>query len=301
MELLIVAIIVIAGFVFVSSRRNKRRQLEADAEALRAVTKVAEEDVTRLGEDVAQLDVDTAGRQLDEATRQDYRRALDSYDAAKSALDRVQKPDDVRGITGILEDGRYAIACVQARLAGKLVPARLPPCFFNPQHGPSSENVDWAPPGGVPRSVPACPADAERVRAGAEPDVRKVPVGAGRRPYWQAGPGYGPYAQGYFSPFAMSGLLPGLFLGSLLSGGFDGNGSYSDGYQDGADSADGGDGGGGDGGDSGDGGFDGSDGGDGGGFDSGDSGGFDSGGFDGGGFDGGGFDGGGFDFGGGDF
>ena len=301
MELLIVAIIVIAGVVFVSSRRNKQRQQEADAQALRAVTKVAEEDVTRLGEDVAQLDVDTGGRQLDEATRQDYRRALHSYDAAKSALDRVQRPDDVRGITGILEDGRYAIACVQARLAGRPVPARLPPCFFNPQHGPSSENVDWAPPGGVPRSVPACPADADRVRAGAEPDVRKVPVGAGRRPYWQAGPGYGPYAQGYFSPFAMSGLLPGLFLGSLLSGGFDGNGSYSDGYQDGADGADGGDGGGGDGGDSGDGGFDGSDGGDGGGFDSGDSGGFDSGGFDGGGFDGGGFDGGGFDFGGGDF
>ena len=198
--------------------------------------KAAEEDVIRFGEDVTLLGNETTGRQLDEATRQDYRRALDSYDAAKTALDRVQRPDDIRGITGILEDGRYAVACVQARLAGKPVPARLPPCFFNPQHGPSSENVDWAPPGGVPRSVPACPADAERVREGAEPDMRKVPVGAGRAPYWQGGPGYSPYAQGYFSPFAMSGLLPGLFLGSLLSGGFGGgDGSYSDGYQDGQD------------------------------------------------------------------
>jgi uncharacterized membrane protein YgcG len=289
--LLVVVAIVIAFFVVRSQRREKARE----AEALRSVRSAAEEDVVRFGEDVTRLGDETAGRELDEATRQDYRRALDAYDSAKSALDRVAQPDDVRGITGILEDGRYAVACVQARLAGKPVPARLPPCFFNPQHGPSSENVDWAPPGGVPRSVPACPADAERVRLGAEPDLRKVPVGAGRQPYWMGGPGYAPYAQGYFAPFAMTGLLPGLFLGSLLTGGFGGDGSYSDGYQDGQDAGDGGDGGdgGGDGGggDYGDGGGDYGDGG----GDYGDGGGgFDGGGFDGGGFDGGGFDGGGF-------
>src|SRR3954468_24088597 len=257
MELLIL-IVVIGIVIAVVVNRSQRREKQRELEALTAVRAAAEEDVVRFGEDVTLLGDETAGRQLDEATRQDYRRALDAYDGAKTALDRVRAPDDVRGITGILEDGRYAMACVQARLAGKPVPARLPPCFFNPQHGPSSENVDWAPPGGVPRSVPACPADAERVRAGAEPDVRKVPVGAGRRPYWQGGPGYGPYAQGYFSPFAMSGLLPGLFLGSLLSGGFGGgDGSYSDGYQDGVDS---------DAGDGNDGGDGGGDGGDGGGY-----------------------------------
>ena len=300
MELLILLVvigIVIAVVVTRSQRREKQRELEA----LTAVRAAAEEDVVRFGEDVTLLGNETAGRELDEATRQDYRRALDAYDASKSALDRVTKPDDIRGITGILEDGRYAIGCVQARLAGKPLPARLPPCFFNPQHGPSVENVDWAPPGGVPRSVPACAADAERVRAGAEPDVRKVPVGAGRKPYWQGGRGYGPYAQGYFSPFAGSGLLPGLFLGSLLSGGFGGgDGSYSDGYQDGQDS--GGDGSGGDGGDGGDGGGDGDGSGDGGGYDSagGDYG--DGGGYDGGGSDVSGGDwGGGGDFGGGDF
>ena len=252
MDVLIVLVLLVIGIGFLVTR-SQRRERQRELESLQSVKAVAEEDVTRLGEDVALLDTETAGRQLDEATRQDYRRALDSYDAAKAALDRVRVPDDVRGITGILEDGRYAVACVQARLAGRPLPTRLPPCFFNPQHGPSAENVDWAPPGGVPRSVPACPADAERVRAGAEPDVRKVPVGAGRAPYWQGGPGYAPYAQGYFSPFAMSGLLPGLFLGSMLSGGFGGgDGSYSDGYQDGQDSGgDGGDGGGGEGGDSG--------------------------------------------------
>jgi type II secretory pathway pseudopilin PulG len=284
MDLLIV-LVVLGVVLAVIVTRSQRRERERTQQALTSVRSAAEEDVVRFGEDVTLLGDETAGRQLDEATRQDYRRALDAYDSAKAALDRVQQPDDVRGITGILEDGRYAIACVQARLAGKPVPARLPPCFFNPQHGPSSENVDWAPPGGVPRSVPACPADAERVRQGAEPDVRKVPVGAGRRPYWQGGPGYGPYAQGYFSPFAMTGLLPGLFLGSLLAGGFDGGGSYSDGYQDGQDAS--GD----------DGSYDGGDGGD-----SGDGGGYDDGGSgDGGGDYGGGGDFGGGDFGGGDF
>ncbi len=238
MDLLIMLVVLGAVLAFVVSR-SRRREQERQEAALGYVRAAAEEDVVRFGEDVTLLGTDTAGRTLDEATRQDYRRALDSYDAAKAALDRVQRPDDVRGVTGILEDGRYAIACVEARLADRPVPARLPPCFFNPQHGPSGENVEWAPPGGVPRPVPACPADAERVRLGAEPDVRKVPVGAGRQPYWQGGPGYGPYAQGYFSPFAMTGLLPGLFLGSLLAGGGGGGGmdssSYSDGYQDGLD------------------------------------------------------------------
>jgi hypothetical protein len=250
MELILLAVIGVGALLLVlrSQSRKKQRELES----LQEVRSVAEEDVTRLGEDVALLDAETSGRQLDEAARQDYRRALDAYDSAKAALDRVRAPEDIRGITGILEDGRYAVACVQARLAGRPLPTRRPPCFFNPQHGPSSEDVEWAPAGGVPRSVPACPADAERVRAGAEPDVRKVPVGAGRQPYWQGGPGYGPYAQGYFSPYAGSGLLPGVLLGAVMFGGFggwDGNGSYSEGYQDGMDSGDGGGDGGGGGGD----------------------------------------------------
>jgi hypothetical protein len=185
------------------------------------------------------LDAATAGRALDEATTQDYRRALDAYDSAKAALDRMQRPEDARAVTETLEDGRYAVSCVRARFAGEPIPVRRPPCFFNPQHGPSTEDVDWAPPGGLPRQVPVCAADAERVKLGAEPDTRKVLVGNQRRPYWEAGPAYQPWAQGYFGGYAMSGLLPGVLMGAILGSSFGGWGDHD--YGDGGDQGDGGD------------------------------------------------------------
>ena len=151
MELFIVLLIIAAGaWAYSAWSSNRRRQQERDA-SLASVRAAAAEDVTRLGEDVASLDAATAGRTLDEATMQDYRRSLDEYDSAKAALERMRSAEDARPVTEALEDGRYAVACVRARLAGEPIPVRRPPCFFNPQHGPSTEDVEWAPPGGMPR------------------------------------------------------------------------------------------------------------------------------------------------------
>jgi hypothetical protein len=108
---------------------------------------------------------------------------------------------------------------VKARVAGEPLPAKRPPCFFNPAHGPSSQDVTWAPPGGVQRSVPACPADAERVLAGADPYIRTVQVGAQRVPYWEGGPAYAPWAQGYYNRWSGSDMLSGMLIGGLLFGG----------------------------------------------------------------------------------
>jgi hypothetical protein len=242
MLVLLALLLVIGAVVAVSASRASARRKAEEAAALEGVRRAAEEDVLRLGEDITSLDVDLAGRELDEGTRQDYRRALDAYDSAKVALDQMRRAEEVRGVTQALEDGRYAMSCVRARLDGRPLPARRPPCFFNPQHGPSVEDVQWAPPGGIPRSVPACAADAERVRLGAEPDARKVLVGGSRRPYWEAGPAYGPWAQGYFAPYAMSGLLPGILMGAVLTGGFGGwdGGHDGGGYDDGSGGGDGG-------------------------------------------------------------
>jgi len=258
MELFVVLMIglAIVGLMAYRRQQTQRRELEArQAEDLAAVKRTADEDVTRYGEEVTRLDTAVLGHDLDEATRQDYQRALDCYEQAKSAVAAVESPDQIRHVTEVLEDGRYAVACVRARIAGEPLPQRRPPCFFNPGHGPSTTDIAWAPPGGQQRDIPVCAADAERVAAGAEPDIRTVMHGPQRVPYWQGGPAYSPYANGYFGSYAMSGLVPGFLLGSLLMPGFGMGGwgaGYDEGYNEGMADAGGGDaggdGGGGDGG-----------------------------------------------------
>jgi hypothetical protein len=285
--LLVIVAVVLAGVGLYRRAAINRREAAERAELESQLTtskKAADEDVTTFGEELQRLDTDVAGHPLNEPMQQDYQRALDAYDNAKMSLDAVQRPEEIKHVTEILEDGRYAIACVKARVAGEPLPAKRPPCFFNPAHGPSSQNVSWAPPGGVARDVPACPADAERVLAGADPYIRTVQRGAQRVPYWEGGPAYAPWAQGYYNRWSGSDMLTGMLVGSMLFGGM-GNmfamGAMTAGMGDGGGGGEmGGDAGGDVGGDSGgDGGgwFDG--GGDGGGWFGGDGGGFDFGGF----------------------
>ena len=295
MELLVVLVVVavFVGIAVAASRHQRRTALERRRAAdLAAAAKVADEDVTRFGEELQRLDTEMLTTPLDEPMRQDYQRALDSYEAAKDTLSRATAPEHVKHVTESLEDGRYAVACVLARRNGEPLPVRRPPCFFNPAHGPSTTDIDWAPPAGIPRQVPVCAADADRVSQGAEPDIRTVQEGYRRVPYWQAGPAYSPWASGYFGAYAASNLLPTFMLMTLLSpswdGGFvpgadtdfgagDGDGDWGggdgggDGWGNGGDSGDGGGDGGGNGGDGGDGGGWGDGGGD---FGGGDFGGF---------------------------
>ena len=218
--LLLLAALAIA--LILSARRSRQRELAEAAAELEPVKKLAFEDVTALGEELQSLDADLIGRPLDEGERADYQRALDAYEAAKTAAEAMAAPDDIRHVTTILDDGRYAIACVRARVAGEPLPTRRPPCFFDPRHGLSVTDVTWAPAGGVPRDVPACALDAERVRAGAEPDTRQVMVGPQRVPYWQGGPAFAPYAAGYFASYGvMNWLMMGLMFDAAF-GGFDG-------------------------------------------------------------------------------
>lgn len=239
----LVVVLVIVGVV--ATRRSQQRRRELEAAELASVKAFAEEDVIKFGEELQRLDVDVAGVQLDDTTRQDYQRALDEYETAKKTLDSVQRPDDIKPITEILEDGKYAVACVRARIDNDPLPQRRPPCFFNPQHGPSVSDVDWAPAGGAYRRVPVCAADAERVEAGAEPDIRKVSVNGERVPYWQGGPAYSGWMQGYFAGFATSGLLPMFLMTSMMGGMWGGYGDGGYGDEGGGDGGgDGGDGGG---------------------------------------------------------
>ena len=160
------------------------------------------------------------GIPLDEAMNQDYQRALDAYDNAKTSLDAVTKPDEIKHVTEILEDGRYAVACVKARVAGNPLPGEATAVLLQSRPRPvlagrglgSARRC-------TPRSVPACAADAERVLAGADPYIRTVQVGAQRVPYWEGGQAYAPWAQGYYSRWRGSDLLSGVLIGSFLFGG----------------------------------------------------------------------------------
>ncbi|MEU8521983.1 hypothetical protein [Streptomyces sp. NPDC048577] len=105
----------------------------------------------------------------------DWARALDAYEAA----DRALRHDDREDVLRCLDDGRYALACLESRLTGGPLPARLPLCFFDPRHGPSTAEVPWTPPSGTWRPVPVCAADEVRLREGSLPIASGHPA---RRP-----------------------------------------------------------------------------------------------------------------------
>ncbi|MFF4119493.1 hypothetical protein [Streptomyces sp. NPDC001714] len=195
-------------------RRNRRRHEEEQRAALDRLRVVVDEDITAFGEELDRLDFHPAEPRADDAMRADYERALNAYDQAKSAMADARRPEDVRAVTQALEDGRFSLAQLAARREGRPLPERRPPCFFDPRHGPSVTDATWTPAGGAPREVPVCAADAARLADGRDPAVREVDTDHGRRPYWDAGPAYGPWAGGYFG----GGILPGLLLGTALGG-----------------------------------------------------------------------------------
>jgi hypothetical protein len=197
---------VLLGLVafFIYRRIKRRRQNATD---FREVKEAAREDLVALADDVQGLEHKVEGN---EAAKRDYLAALDRYAQASSAFDRAVTPDQLAPVAASLDEGRYLMASAEARLEGNEPPERRPACFFDPRHGPSVRDVEWTPPGGQPRVVPACAADAVRIEQGEEPESRHVLVGGQATPYWAAGPMYGGYFGGFF---------PGLLVGELLMGG----------------------------------------------------------------------------------
>ncbi|MER5613100.1 hypothetical protein [Streptomyces sp. NPDC002215] len=234
-----------SGTAYAVVRRNRRRKEAEERAALDRLRVVVDEDITAYGETLDRLDFHPAEAGADDVMRADYERALDLYETAKSRMSKARRPSDVRGVTRALEDGRFSLAVLEARRTGGELPVRRPPCFFDPRHGPSVADVRWSPSGGTAREVPVCAADEVRLRAGEEPLSRTVETGEGRRPYWEAGPAYGPWAGGYFGGGLLPGLLVGTALGSMLSspayaaeyggGDFGSGGDWSGGDFSGAD------------------------------------------------------------------
>jgi hypothetical protein len=209
---LLLPLLALGGGALLLSRRRRRREQEAELAELRDNVR---DDLLALGDDIRALDLDVEMPGVDPRGKADYDRAVAAYDRADTLVERARTPEDFEPVGAALEEGRYAMTAAKERLAGREPPERTPPCFFDPRHGPSTRAVEWAPPGGVPRPVPACEADAQRVERGEDPSAREVVVGGQRMPYWSAGPMYAPFAGGLFGGFG-GGLLPGLMMGTLL-------------------------------------------------------------------------------------
>ncbi|MER5756699.1 hypothetical protein [Streptomyces sp. NPDC002088] len=207
------AVLVVGGVgAYALVRRSRRRREEEQQAALDKLRVVVDEDITAFGEELDRLDFHPSEARADDTMRADYERALDAYDQAKTYMAEARKPEEVRAVTQALADGRFSLAQLAARREGRPLPERRPPCFFDPRHGPSVADAAWTPVDGAPREVPVCAADRTRLADGRDPVIRQVDTEYGRRPYWDAGPAYGPWAGGYFG----GGILPGLLLGTVL-------------------------------------------------------------------------------------
>ena len=230
----------------VASLRSDRRARAAELEQVR---RVADEDVTVFGEQLQRLGEAVADRTLDQPTRTDYQTALDAYERAKWDAPRLDDPDQISGLVDTLATGRYALACVHARLAGAPVPEHRVSCFFNPQHGPSARDVMWTSPRHGTRRVPACRRCMTQLAAREKPEVRTVRLGNRRVPYWEAGATLHPYSRGYFpadaaaAGYAMAWVYTAPDLGAAYGGhggGDVGHGGFDFGGFDGGGGGDGG-------------------------------------------------------------
>jgi hypothetical protein len=227
--LALLGVLVVGGGGVMLARRSRRRREEAHE--LDVAKDQVRDELVALGDGLRELDLDVEMPGADPAAKEDYGRAVGAYDRANQAWTTARHVDDLAPVGAALEEGRWAIASARARLEGHAPPERRAPCFFDPRHGPSTRDVEWAPPGGAPRAVPACEADAQTVEQGIDPGFRQVLVNGSSVPYWAAGPQLSPfYAGGMFGGFGIgTGLLGGLMLGSMLTPGLAWGAGFGDG------------------------------------------------------------------------
>jgi len=156
---------------------GKRKEARlAEAEQFRQVRRLASEDVQVLGTELAETPVDTDGH---------HARATSAHAAAQAALSAAETTEDIDTAESHLVESRWELAAARAANAGGEPPMREAECFFNPQHGPFTERLDWTPGIGETREIDVCAACATHLAAGQERDHRKVRVGDRYVEWWR--------------------------------------------------------------------------------------------------------------------
>lgn len=184
------------GGTALSARRRRRSE---EQQHLAVVRPMLTEEVIELSDGVSDLPTTS-----DIAQAALTKEILDTVEKARHRLDAAKTDDDVQAVTTLLGTARYKIACLEALQQGKPVPEPTPPCFFDPRHGPSTQERPWTPAGGAAREVPVCDQCAARLDAGEAPATRL----AGRRSYWEGGEDLVAYIEGYWNGTAGSWRFP---------------------------------------------------------------------------------------------
>lgn len=201
--LLLLAIVMVQAWRHDRDVHAERAELEVQTSAsLRA----CEDDLTRFATDVERAaPLDELGELVDE----DWSAARSALTRAEELLASPSSPAVLERVTAHIEEGRAALARAQAAvLAEEAIDA--PPCFFNPNHGPSDTTVSWTTNEGARVRVPSCAADAARIQSGADPYWRTIAVDDLRLPWWQSGAHGACWARGWFARWHAHPTMPSL-------------------------------------------------------------------------------------------
>lgn len=190
----------IAGVWWGGTTLSARRRRQAEEQRhLEVVRPLLTEEVIELSDRVSDLPT-TSDIEQAKLTKE----ILDTVEKARHRLDQAATDDDVQAVTSLLGSARYRIACLTALQQGRPVPEPTPPCFFDPRHGPSTQERQWTPEHGVSRDVPLCDQCAVRLDAGEAPQARQ----AGRGSYWEGGEDLVAYIEGYWNGTAGTWRFP---------------------------------------------------------------------------------------------
>lgn len=173
------------------ARRRERRDEERHA---RTAHSLLNEEVIELSATVSTLPT-TSDVEQARLTRE----VLDAVEQARHRLDALTTDTDIQAVAALLGNARYLVHCLTALHRGQALPERTPPCFFDPRHGPSTQQRQWAPrlvwgSDGAEREIGTCEECAERLDAEATPDARMV----GQQNYWEVGEDLIAYIEGYW-------------------------------------------------------------------------------------------------------
>lgn len=172
--------------------------------------------------------IDFASRESRSASPHSVELALQHRTRAAEFAERARVADGhsywklVASTTGALAEASCQLSDDRSASAEHRTGQRMPPCLFDPAHGPAvTLTAMWAPEGGRLRPVPACVDDAELLLNGLAPPVRQVESFDGVVNYFDAGGIYVEWLLGYyggFDPYMTARLLAGTRIGAALPG-----------------------------------------------------------------------------------